>query len=120
MLHTLTGVANNAKNGYEAQMNFILSNGQQSTQIDEDETYYDHMIPNDAHKRIRYVEIYYLIDCITGFSFLDKEGALIWGIGMNDSLMDVETVLIAKNEVIVGVVCKLYPGLRSRYTDFQF
>jgi hypothetical protein len=38
------------------------------------------MIPTDALKKIRLVSIHYYI-CITGFSFFDKDGALLYKIG---------------------------------------
>ncbi len=89
--------------------NFILSNGDRSQQRDLGETYYDHILPAGSHNRIRSVNIYY-IDQIAGFSFHDKEGALLWKIGNNWSRFEKETVDIAENEVIFGVVAKLYPG----------
>jgi hypothetical protein len=57
---------------------------------------------------IRSVRIYYDNYSIDGFSFLDKEGALLWNIGWTtDPKLKTETVLIAENELIVGVVAKL-------------
>jgi hypothetical protein len=38
------------------------------------------MIPDNALKRIRSVTIHYF-DVIFGFSFFDKDGALLWKIG---------------------------------------
>ena len=70
------------------------------------------MIPADALKMIRSVYIHYFLDCIFGFSFFDKDGALLWGIGsFTWSGLQMEAVLLAENEVIVGIVCKLYPGV---------
>ncbi len=54
---------------------------------------------------IRSVKIYYK-DYIWGFSFFDKEGALLWKIGCN-RFRGVMTVKLEENEAIVGVVCKL-------------
>ena len=44
----------------------------------------------------------------------------MWEIGLIDSWMDMQTVQIAENEVIVGVKAKLLDGCQSIYTDFQF
>ncbi len=76
------------------------------------------MIPKDALKRIRSVTIYHRDSFIEGFTFFDKDGALLWEIGWIDPDDDMETVLLAENEVIVGVVAKLYPRCQSCYTDF--
>ena len=80
------------------------------------------MIPKDALKKIRSVGIHiHYHSHIGGFSFFDKDGALLWKIGVTTDQYDkVETVLLAENEVIVGVVAKLYPGYQSLYTDLQF
>ncbi len=64
------------------------------------------MIPADAHNKIRSVTIYNGF-CIAGFSFFDKNGALLWKIGDTDPGYEYETVVLAENEVIVGVVAKL-------------
>ncbi len=78
------------------------------------------MMPERSHKKIRSVNIHYG-SCIHGFSFLDKEGTLLWEIGDTDSDWDdVDTVLLAENEVIVGVVAKLSSVCQSSYTSFQF
>jgi hypothetical protein len=54
-----------------------------------------------------------------GFSFFDKDGALLWKHG-DIKLWGcaTEIVLLAENEVIVGVVAKLSPGWHNIYTDF--
>jgi hypothetical protein len=39
------------------------------------------MIPADALNKIRRVTIHYDDDCIGGFSFFDKDWALLWKIG---------------------------------------
>ncbi len=77
------------------------------------------MMPADAHTKIRSVTIHNNNYCIYGFSFFDKDGALLYKIGYttNDSLAK-ETVMLAENERIVGVVAKLLPGCLSVYTDF--
>ncbi len=80
------------------------------------------MIPADALKRIRSVSIHYNpVSCIFGFSFFDKDGALLWKIGKTTaSWMKEEIVVLEENEVIVGVVAKLLQDWRSCYRDFQF
>ncbi len=64
------------------------------------------MMPADAHNKIRSVTIHYY-ECISGFSFFDKDGALLWKIGYIQSWSKKETVLLEENERIVGVVAKL-------------
>ena len=103
--------------------NFILSNGTRSTQRDEKyPTKYTQMIPAGALNRIRSANIHHYNHHIQGFSFFDKDGALLWEIGEIYSgwSTENETVLLAENEVIVGVAAKLCPGYQSLYTDFQF
>ncbi len=78
------------------------------------------MIPADALNKIRSVTIYYQNDRIWNFKFFDKDGALLWKIGSIDDGFYKETVVLAENEVIVGVVAKLFPGYQSLYTDLQF
>ena len=81
VLHTLVGFENSMKDGTNAHFNFILSNGTRSTQRDWGyPTDYTHMIPADSLNKIRSVKIHYY-DHIVGFSFFDKDGALLWGIG---------------------------------------
>jgi hypothetical protein len=77
------------------------------------------MMPAGSHNKIRSVSIYYY-DSILGFSFFDKEGALLCKIGdtKQKSWKKVGTVLIEEFEVIVGVVAKLFEGCQSKYTDF--
>jgi hypothetical protein len=76
------------------------------------------MIPKDALKKIKRVTIHYNYICISGFSFFDKDGALLWMHGDTGYFgFKKETVQIAENEVIVGVVAKLVPGRLSQYTD---
>ncbi len=120
VLHHLAGVENSNKKGTGEAFNWILSNGERSTQREEEyPTNYTHMLPEGSHKMIRSVRIHYTW-CIYGFSFLDKEGALLWVIGNTHSWFEVKTVLIADNEVIVGVVAKLTSVYQSVYTHFQF
>ena len=56
----IIGFEKNQEDGKGAFLNFILSNGQRSHQTDNDyPTKYTHMMPEDAHLRIRTVEIYF-------------------------------------------------------------
>ena len=109
----LTGFESYDKDGYRCNMNFVLSNGDRSKQRDASyPTDYTYMIPKDALNRIRSVDIHYdsSFNCIKGFSFFDKDGALLWKIGRIESLFTKETVvLLGENEMILGVVAKLYP-----------
>jgi hypothetical protein len=78
------------------------------------------MIPCDALNKIRSVIIHY-DSFIYGFRFFDKDGALLWEIGRTYvSDLEKETVKLAENERIVGVVAKLFAHRQSAYTDFQF
>ncbi len=117
VLYTLIGFENHRKDGNDVCFNFILSNGNRSTQRDKYHTYYDHMMPKDAIHKIRRVNINYT-NRIRGFSFFDKDGAQLWKIGYIESFLRKETVVLAEKEVIVGVVAKLLPGWLSAYTDF--
>ncbi len=115
----LIGFENNRENGTGHLFNWILSNGDRSTQRDGDIKYYDHMIPADALNKIRRVTIHYWPnECIYGFSFFDKDGEDLWEIGGTTHGYKKKTVGLAENEVIVGVVAKLYSEWQSCYTDF--
>ncbi len=95
-----------------------MSNGTQSIQRDEWAlTDYTHMIQTVAIKRTRSVSIHHW-ECIRGFSFFDKDGALLWKIGKTWLGWSKETVELAENEVIVGVAAKLWMKEQSAYTDF--
>ena len=82
VLYSLAGFEKQFKDSY-CHFNFILSNGDRSTQRDEKYPFdHTHMIPADALKRLRSVTIHYFSDdWIRGFSFFDKDGALLWKIG---------------------------------------
>ncbi len=96
-----------------------MSNDTRSAQRDEKyPTKYSFMIPTDARNKIRSVTIHHENFCIAGFRFFDKDGALIWEIGYIEPWLKKETVVLAENEVIVGVVSKLASGFLSVYTDF--
>ena len=68
------------------------------------------MIPAGALNRIRSANIHHYNHHIQGFSFFDKDGARLYRIGNIDRDFSSETVEIAENEVIIGVVAKLWPG----------
>jgi hypothetical protein len=127
VLHYLIGFENNQQDGTSKFFNPILSNGDRSHQRDACvKQYYTHMMPEGSQDKIRSVTIHFYGN-IYGFSFFDKDRKLLWKIGYTKSLYTVinsgdkvETVLIAENEVIVGVKARLFPGCQSVYTDFQF
>ncbi len=77
-------------------------------------------MPENAFSKLKSVDIYYKEgNGIWGFQFLDANKALIFKVGVSgESWMKVETVILKDNEVILGVVAKLFPGEQSRYTDF--
>ena len=75
------------------------------------------MIPADSVNKIRSVTIHNR-NFITGFSFFDKDGALLWKIGWTKKSGLKETVLLEENERIMGMVAKLHPWGQSMYTDF--
>ena len=77
------------------------------------------MIPKDALHKIRSVTIPN-DNAIFGFSFFDKDGALLWEIGWTNPDFKKETVEIAENERIIGVKVKLWRKCQSIYTDWQF
>ena len=83
-LHYLVGFENVKKNGFKGmRFNFILSNGARSWQrdykyrTDESCEYFTHMMPKDAHKKIKMVDIYFTVrddgknGKIGSFQFLD-------------------------------------------------
>ena len=77
------------------------------------------MMAEGVPKRIKSVEIYHS-GYILGFQFFDKDHTLIWKIGGTNPAHEVSTVVLAENEVLVGVAAKLFPGGNSIYTNFQF
>ncbi len=122
MTEFLAGFENDEKKGRGIAFNFILSNGVRSEQRDEKhQTSYIHMLPKDAHTRIKTVDMLYNNNHIEGFKFYDNNHFQIWKIGDTYSVASkVETVVLGDNEVIIGVVAKLKQGCQSIYTDFQF
>ena len=78
----LTGFETHFKDGTGRSFNYILSNGNRSTQRDDFKpTNFPHMIPADALNTITSVIINHDNARIVGFSFFDKDGALLFKIG---------------------------------------
>ena len=76
------------------------------------------MIPGGVLSWIRAVTIHSNFFCIRGFSFFDKNGALLCQIGYTAGPgLKEETVEIFENEVIVGVDAKRGDE-DSGFTDF--
>ena len=67
--------------------------------------------------KIRSLDIYY-DDIIRGFQFLDKEGKIVFEIGYTPGHFANNSVMLAENEVIVGVVAYLVPGFQTTYNNF--
>ena len=100
--------------------NFILSNGDAfhgDRDSDSEFSYTTEVIQADVLNAIRAVHIHYYWDCICGFSFFDKDGELLAEIGDTRPMWDEETVILAENEVIVGV--KTCPR-GDTFCNFQF
>ncbi len=97
-----------------------MSNGARSVQKDYCwETNYDHFMPEVAYKRTRSIAIYHCHDRIEGFIFFDNDKLSLWQIGVTDSEWgSKKTVMLDENEVIIGVVCKLFSDYQSCYTSF--
>ncbi len=67
---------------YGNHLNFILNTGQQTDQKDEGKTYTKMMLPDGAHLKIRKVVVYiYNKIAISGFQFMDIDGAIIFEVG---------------------------------------
>ena len=78
-IYFLSGFENNAINGAGCALNFIFSNGARTKQRDKNWNYFDHIIPEGAHKMIRRVYIHidqniflHYDSCVEGFSFCDN------------------------------------------------
>ena len=84
VLHTLIGFESN-KAGTDSRFNLILSNGDKTTHRDGMSNF-RHMVPAGSLKQIRSAKIYYnhYNGYIRGFSFFDKDSALLWKIGHTD------------------------------------
>ena len=78
------------------------------------------MMENEAHRKIRSVKIYWVATSITSLKFFDKDGEKLWEVAIDDYGFDfVETVYLAENEVIIGLVARLKFHNHSELTDFQ-
>ena len=119
VLHSLCGLEHESGHGKGKRYNFILSNGQRSTERDNyHPTDFTFMIP--AYKMIKSVDIIYTQGwCIMGFKFFGKDKVLLFEIGYRESSMKAKTVTLKENEAIIGFVCKNVEREPTRYTDFQ-
>ncbi len=76
-------------------------------------------MPDGAVKVIRSVNIYDNgEDRVYGFHFFDKDRKLMWEFGK--AVGRIQTVLIAENEMIVGVRARYREHLELNFTSFQF
>ncbi len=114
----VSGFENNCDSGTGARFNWILSNEQRSQQKDQGQTYYPHLLPEGA--AVSSIDIYYYTTNprVRGFEFFDKKHTLIMKIGSIAGPK--QTVVLADNEVIIGVIAKLVSGNQSLYSNFQF
>jgi hypothetical protein len=55
---------------------------------------------------------------IEGFSFYDKDDKLLYTVGNSGKFYLRDTVIIAENEIIVGVVTTLRPGFNTGFSNF--
>ncbi len=125
VLQFLAGFEIDKQHGSRALENFILSNGDRSQLenwfVNQPIT---HMMPARSHKKIRSVTIHSYVEFnIIGLSFFDKEGALLWEIGntTDPGFLGVKwdkTVLVAEDEVIVGVVARIIEEFPFFYFNF--
>jgi len=74
----LAGFESATKLGENNSFNFVLSNGVRSAAVKSEPTKYTHMIPRKVIDRIRAVTIHHYHETIYGFSFLDKDGEVMW------------------------------------------
>ncbi len=73
-----------------------------------------------AQMRVKSVEIYYGVT-IMGLQFYDRDNNFAFEIGYTTSMyFKVKTVVLENNEVIIGVVAKLYAAVQFSSTNFQF
>ena len=77
------------------------------------------MMENEAHRKIRSVKIYWDNFSMNSLIFFDKDGKELWKIGTFFYADIVETVDVAENEVIIGLVARLKFHNHSELTDFQ-
>ena len=55
---------------------------------------------------------------IEGFSFYDKDDKLLYTVGNSGRSYNRETVIIAENEIMIGVIATLHPGLETGFSNF--
>ncbi len=116
MLHTLDGFEVSS-DGFLS--NFILSNGERSYQRDKDLRYFTHLIPAEKEESIKSVNIYYHNGGIYGLSFFAKDKLPFSKTGRTeDAYLKVKKVVLEDDEVIIGVVAKLFGRWQSVFTDF--
>jgi hypothetical protein len=78
------------------------------------------MLPKGTETKIRSVTFTsHSAGYVYGFKFFDKDKKPLLDIGYTAGGSR-ETVMIADNEVIVGVVAKLHPSDSGHLSDFQF
>ena len=76
--------------------------------------YFTQMMPEGSQTKINSVDIFsYQSSYVWGFKVFDKEGNKLYEIGMFDACLNVSTVLLEDNEIIIGVVAKLRRGYQS-------
>ena len=107
VINFLAGFENDQPDGRGWHSNFVFSNGERSSLKNNNLNYYTHMMPKG--KRIKSVDIYNQDGYITGFQLFDEEGKFFWHIGKTCSWSKFEksTVILADNELIVGVFAKM-------------
>ena len=107
VMYFLTGFENDQPDGRGLYFNFVFSNGERSSLKDKNLNFFTHMMPKG--KRIKSVDFYNQYGYITGFQFYDEEGKFFWHIGKTCSWSNLEksTIMLADNELIVGVSAKL-------------
>ena len=107
----LKGVENNMWDNSGQYFNWLLSNGDKSQSIDEgNPTDKSFMMPEEAHEKIRSVELTYDGYIVRGFQFFDKDKTLLWKAGDLGYAWEgytVATVSLEENEAIIGIVAKL-------------
>jgi len=74
----IAGFESTIKHGENNSFNFVLNNGARSIAFKNESTKYSHMIPRNVIDRIRAVTIHHYHETIYGFSFLDKDGEVMW------------------------------------------
>ncbi len=83
-------------------------------------------MPEGSHEKIKSIDIFcYQSSYIWGFQAFDKEGNTLYQTGMLDSILNVSTVLLEDDEMIIGVIANLRKGNSSAsfpatYNNFQF